>query len=461
MKGNTFAYLVMVVWPLMVIYFYRIKSIQVATLWCFIGGFMFLPVATEIDLPFMPAFGKNSIPVLSAIIGCWLIVNAPIKYFANKGWLKLFVLLIFCAPFMTVMMNKEGIIIGELYLPGLTNHDAFATIFNQLLFVTPFFIGKQFFKTYQDQLLMFKTLISAGLFYSILMLFEIRMSPQLHSWIFGYFPHSFGQQMRYGGFRPVVFMGHGLLVSFFTVLVLISATVLWRSREKIRRFTPAYMSCYFLVLLFLCKSLAALIYGMFAFLLIRSAKHKTQFRVAIILVALSLCYPIMTIMKVFPHQALINLAVSIDGDRAQSLEFRFHNEEVLLAHGRDKFFFGWGGWGRNRVYNEDTGKDETVTDGRWIITFGQYGWFGFIAEFGLLAITVFRANIASKLATQRNELDLLAAHAILVSLIMLDQLPNASLAPWLWLLAGILLGRSEDIIQKNKILNTMPIQTGS
>jgi hypothetical protein len=87
----------------------------------------------------------------------------------------------------------------------------------------------------------------------------------------------------------------------------------------------------------------------------------------------------------------------------------------------------------------------------WIITFGQYGWLGFIAEFGLLFMSVCRAYKASKLVKDKKEANLLSAHAILVSLIMMEQLPNATLAPWLWLLAGILLGRSEDIISKHKL----------
>jgi len=38
-------------WPLVVIYFYRTRSIQAATLWSILGEFMFLPVKTVVDLP--------------------------------------------------------------------------------------------------------------------------------------------------------------------------------------------------------------------------------------------------------------------------------------------------------------------------------------------------------------------------------------------------------------------------
>ena len=161
-------------------------------------------------------------------------------------------------------------------------------------------------------------------------------------------------------------------------------------------------------------------------------------------------YPFISITKAFPDQAIINIATSINKDRADSLKFRFDNEDVLLSHGRERLFFGWGGWGRNRVYNEVTGKDQFVTDGHWIVTFGQFGFIGFFAEFGLLAIAVLRASQVLKLMKSGLEQRLHSAHMLVVAIIMIDQLPNSSLSPWLWLLAGALLGRSESVITINK-----------
>tara|TARA_R110001592_G_scaffold55489_2_gene169479 strand:+ start:1936 stop:3324 length:1389 start_codon:yes stop_codon:yes gene_type:complete len=452
-QGNLIAYLVDISWPLIAIWLYRTKSIQVATLWTILGGFMFLPVRTEIDFPLIPPLGKHSIPVLSALIGIWLLKRQKISYINNDRWVKGLLLLFLMSPFITVLLNGDPISIGSRTMPGLTNHDAISATINQWLFVLPLLFGRQFFRTYEQQLLMFKTLVIAGLFYSILMLFEIRMSPQLHTWLYGYFPHSFGQQKRFDGFRPVVFMGHGLWVAFFAMTISLAATTLWKNGDKIRKLSPAMVSYYLLGVLVLCKSMASLFYGLYAYILIRYTSTKTQFRLAIFLVMLALLYPTMSILKVFPHQEVADLAGVIDQERAGSLMFRFNQEAILLEHGAERFFFGWGGWGRNRVFNDETGKDESVTDGRWIITFGVYGWFGFIAEFGLLTMTVFRAYIASKFVKDKKELNLLAAHAILVSLIIIDQLPNASLQPWLWLLAGVLLGRSDDIISKHKILS--------
>ncbi len=444
--GNSLAYIVLALWPLIAIYLYKNKSIQDATLWVIFGGLMFLPVKTAIDLPYLPALGKESIPAISALLGCWLIKNKRISYITELGKLKYLVIIFLTIPFITAGLNSDSINIGGYILPKFTYYDALSAAINQFLIITPFFIGRQFFKIYEQQLLMFKLLVMAGLLYSLPILFEVRMSPQLHTWIYGYFPHDFAQQMRFGGFRPVVFMGHGLLVSFFSALVLIASVALWRSKVKVRGFIPVWVSYYLLLVLLLCKSVGPFLYGIFGFFVVKMLSPKVQMRIAVMLVSLAMLYPVMSILKVFPHQALVGVAESISPERAQSLEFRFNNESKLLYIARERIFFGWGGWGRNRAYDEETGRDISVTDGRWILTLGQFGFFGFVAEFGLLAMTVFRARKASQYVIEKPEKVLLAAHALLVGVGMIDQLPNASLAPWLWLVAGVLLSRSEHII---------------
>lgn len=449
--GNWFAYTILLTWPLITVYLYRTKTIQAASLWAIVGGYMFLPVKTAIDLPYIPAMNKSTIPVISTLIACWLIKKKRISFIKAQSKISFFFILLMIVPLISAGLNKDGIIIGDLSLPSMSYYDGFTWSVSQFFLIAPFFVGKEIFKTFEDQLLMFKFLVAAGLLYSMPMLFEVRMSPQLHTWIYGYFPHSFAQVRRFDGFRPVVFMGHGLAVAFFMVAVLTSAAVLWKTRIKLNLFSPAIIAHYVLIVLMFCKSFAAFLYGVFAFVLILFSKPKTQIKIAVLLASMAMFYPIMSITNIFPHQTIIDVATSINEERGRSLQDRFDNEEKLLIHAKERFYFGWGGWGRNRVFNQETGKDESVTDGRWILTLGQFGIIGFIAEFGLLAMTVFRAYSALRFLESRRERTLLSAHALLVSIIMIDQLPNASLGPWLWLLAGILLGRSEAIIAQDKM----------
>jgi len=450
-QGNAFAYLVLLSWPLFSIWLYRKKSLQVATLVTIIGGFMLLPVKTFVDFPLIPPLGKHSMPVLAAIIGCWFIKGQKIKYFANQGVLQILVVTLFLSAFVTAELNTDRIFLEGYFLPGLSKHDAVSSVVTIFLTVTPFFIGKQFFRSYQDQLLMFRFLAIAGVLYTIPMLYEIRMSPQLHTLFYDYFPHSFAQQKRYDGFRPVVFIGHGLLVAFFTMCSLVAMLALGEIKQRIKKYPASMLSYYLLFVLVLCKSKASLLYGLFAVVLIKKISYNKQLKIAVLLAMLTLFYPAMSIMKVFPHQEIAELAEAyIGSDRAQSLIFRFDNEYRLLEHAGKRLFFGWGGWGRNRVYSEETGKDISVTDGKWIITLGTRGIIGFIAEFGMIAIVIFRAYSAAKKIKSPNEQTLLAGHALLVGIVMVNQLPNSGLEAWLWLLIGILLGRSENILAQNR-----------
>ena len=75
--------------------------------------------------------------------------------------------------------------------------------------LAPFYIGSRFLCSDKGRSELLKAFPVAALFYSLPMLLEVRISPQLHRWVYGYFPHSFVQQVRYGGYRPVSFLSTG------------------------------------------------------------------------------------------------------------------------------------------------------------------------------------------------------------------------------------------------------------
>ena len=126
------------------------------------------------------------------------------------------------------------------------------------------------------------------------------MSPQLHTWIYGYFPSIFSQQMRDGGFRPVVFLGHGLLVSFFAMTTTVAAAALWRTRTQIGRLPPAGITAYLSGVVLLCKTLSTILYGAVFVPLVRWASPRFQLRVASVLVILALSYPMLRIADIVP-----------------------------------------------------------------------------------------------------------------------------------------------------------------
>ena len=250
--------------------------------------------------------------------------------------------------------------------------------------------------------------------------------------------------MRYGGFRPIVFMENGLVAAFFLMTATVAAAAFWRTRTRVQKFAPAAITAYLSAVLILCKSLGALVYGVALVPLVRLARPRLQLRVAMILAIFAVTYPLLRAADLVPTNYIVEAARSISEERADSLQFRFDHEQRLLERASQRILFGWGRCGRSRIYDE-WGNDIGITDGRWTITLGQFGIFGFLAEFGLLALPVFRAASALRFAESERDSIFLAALALIVAINMIDLLPNASLSPWTWLLAGALLGRAETL----------------
>jgi hypothetical protein len=445
MQPNTFAFLTLLSWPLVTLWLYRARPINQAMLWTILGAWLLLPVGAEIKIPGVPQFDKVSIPNIGALIGCVVVARHPIRFWNRFGLAEVLLLMSLIGPFITSKLNDDPILIGVRILPALSNYDAISAVVGEFIFLIPFFLGRQLLRASADNVEILRAMTIAGLLYTIPILFEIRMSPQLHAWFYGYFPHDeFGQQVRNGGFRAVVFLGHGLWVAFFVMMSTIAASALWRTRTRVLRLPPAGVAAYLAAILVLQKSMGALIYCGVAVPLVRFTRPRFQLRVATVLVSIALLYPMLRMAHLFPTSVLVNASTFVSGERADSLEFRFENEERLLQRASQRLIFGWGGWGRNRLYDE-YGKDTSVVDGHWIAMIGAFGLFGFVGKFGLLCLPVFRALSALKFARSIPDKVYLAALALMLSINIVDLLPNSTLSPWSWLLAGALLGRAETL----------------
>lgn len=436
---NLFAYMALIAWPLISLGFFKRFQPLTAVFCTIVGGYLLLPTKVEIDFPFVPPLDKESIPAIAALIGCIYIAKIKIALIPRSGLERWLFIILLSIPFITVMNNPESI----NGIPGLTYYDSLSAVISQYLALIPFLIGLQLVKSYEDQLQLFRLLVIAGLLYSLPILFEVRMSPQLHTWIYGFFSHSFGQQIRAGGFRPTVFLGHGLLVAMFVAVVLGAATLLWKNNTKIRDIPPYIIVVYFFVLLFLCKTMSAFLLGAFLLFAIGWMPVYIIRRLALVTLFVVIFYPVLSIFDLVPHQDLIEIAEILDTQRADSLAFRFHQEVGLLEHAQEKIFFGWGGWGRNRL-------SDSVTDGYWIILLGQYGLAGFTALFGLALLSGWRGIKSLRLIYTRDEQRLMAGHVLIVAIILVDQLPNFSLYSWLWFFIGALLGRANHTLQEQR-----------
>jgi hypothetical protein len=435
-------------WPIVALWLYRTRPIGQATVLTILGGFLLLPMGAIIKFEMIPAFDKESIPSLVAFLACIIVRRRAIRFSNGLGLVELLILTFLISPIITSLLNYDPIVFEGFVLPGLGLYDAGSTIISRLVVLIPFFLGRQFLRSTVDNENILRMLVAAGLIYSLPMLFEVRMSPQLNTWIYGYFPTSFGQQFRYGGFRPVVFLGHGLYTAFFAMTTVVAAAALWRAQSRILRFMPAGVVGYLGIVLAFCKSAGPIVYGAFLVPLVRWATPRMQLRVATVLVVFALAYPTLRAMDLVPTKLMLEVSESVSAERAESLRERFSNEYQLLERASQRFWFGWGRFGRSRIRDEYGSFNSTALappDGYWIITMGQFGFVGFLATFGLLGLSVFRAASALRFAESKRDRNFFAALALIVAVYIVNLLPNSDIFSWTWLLVGALLGRAEAL----------------
>jgi hypothetical protein len=158
------------------------------------------------------------------------------------------------------------------------------------------------------------------------------------------------------------------------------------------RISARVCSLYLGVVLVLCKSVAAAVEGIALSLLLLFTSLRTAMRCAVLMAALALFYPAVRIADLMPLEQIVAVSDALDPSRAKSLNFRFESEEAMLAKARERFLFGWGGYRRAWVFDEETGENITVPDGYWIIQLGGRGLVGFLTAYALYTIPVFRAG---------------------------------------------------------------------
>jgi hypothetical protein len=425
-------------WPAVCIVLFVLLPIEAAAVWSLLAGYLLLPSATSVDISLLPPLDKFTIPAISTFILCWMKgTQSPPPRRSLLIYALAFASVM--SPILTSFTNSFELQNAGHSISGFYPLDGLKLGLRNLVTLAPFFVGMRFLSSDKARTLLLGSVPAAALFYSIPMLFEIRMSPQLHHWVYGFFPHRFGQQIRDGGFRPVVFLNHGLEVALFAAMAVIAATILVRSKRRILGLPPGAVAAYLGVILLLCKTMGAAVYAAAAAPLVLVTRPRTWVRVACAITLLVCAYPALRLYDIVPVHQIAKAANSISIDRSASFLSRVTNEDALLAKADERPFLGWGSWGRNRVYDSATGEDVSVTDGQWIIQFGMYGWLGYLSMFGLFAAAVWRARTVVRGPATPSTIAL-AGLSLLLAVNVVDLLPNANLLPLTFLMAGSIAG---------------------
>ncbi len=444
-------------WPLVVLILFRRTSLPVALACSVIAGYLLLPTKVDFNLPLLPLIGKNLIPSAAAAVMAYVILRqravlskrrpemAFSDTFVRPGWLprsritRGLLLILILGAFMTAWTNGDRLIYGSRALSNLSTYDAFSTTMNTLVGLLPLFLARKFLAHPDHHRTLLLIFCLAGLLYSLPALYEVRMSPQLNKIIYGFFPSDWRQARRGDGFRPLVFLKHGLLLGLFLSSALLAAIAYWRAtRTDWRWFIFAGAGWLFMTLI-LAKSLGALLTVIFLAPILLFLSVRLQLLAAAAIAVLVLTYPVLRGTDLVPVAQVASMVEKINPARAQSFQTRLSNENWLLRKANERPAFGWGKWGRARVY-DDQGRDFSRTDGLWVITIGEGGWARYIGEFGLLALPI----LLLTLHRRRYEISLATSGlALVLAANLLDLIPNSGLTPITWLMAGALLGRLE------------------
>lgn len=441
---NIFAYLVLLSSPIAAVVLFRLLPLERALVWTIIGFHLFLPSSTQIKFPMIPAIDRALVPALSAFVLCALMsprMTLTLDGFSRTGRQVLFILfgLVVVTPIITVLHNTEPIIDGRIFLPGLRLYDAWGLISVILVAMIPLWLGIRYLNNPAGHRAILEIIAIAGLVYTIPALVEIRLSPQLHTWVYGFFPSDFIQHMRGDGFRPTVFLNHGLMLGIFFCMSIISAAVLYREarREGKKAFFWLATAIWVTFVLFLSKSLGAfvlaILFGGSVFLFGR----RVQVWIGVTVAVIVLLYPMLRGAGWIPVDTVHDLALMVSEERAASLKFRLDNEDALLDKANLKPVAGWGSWGRNALYDPETGEMTSITDGIWLIFIGVYGWLGYIGRFGLLTVPIILYALRHK---SMGPSYITPGLIMVLAALLVDLLPNAGLVNYVWLMAGAVAG---------------------
>jgi len=423
---NAFAWVALAAWPLVALAVYALRrgraSVARTTTWMMLLPVMFLPSGVTFGGP--GALNKDRIAFLSIWVALQVFHQRDLAPGApSRAFPRTVLAALAAGAFLTVFTNGDVLTFGPRVLPGLGLGDAASMVIRLVVSVyVPFVVGQQVYRTERDLRDLLEVLSLCGLVYLPFCLVELRLSPQFHHWVYGFTPGTFAEALRGSGYRPIVFMDNGLAVAIFSFTTFAAALALGRARVRVGPPSPRLRTAVTGLLVLLCKSLAAILYAAFAAPL-RLLSSALVSRAAAALSVLVLAFPVLRMGLLVPIDRLIELFARIDPARALSLAYRFKNEDALILRALERPIFGWGYSARAWVYGAD-GSTTTVTDGLWIIFFGNSGLVGLFGFFALVIVPVF-AVLRHRARMSPSAQVLASTLALVVALYGVDSLPNS------------------------------------
>lgn len=449
--GNPLAIIALTLWvPLIFFFFIRFKSRPaLAGALSVLGGVLFLPEKVCFNLPILPDLDKVALPVLTTLIACFIFARQKFAETKPFEGIDAIFLLVLVADVGMMLTNGDALISpkAKTVRSAIGPYELFGQVVLDLMIVYgTYYLGRVLFSRLQDVLAFVRVMFGFGLVYAGLALIELRFSPQLHTWVYGFMQSDFMHAARAGGYRPMIFLQQGLVFARFMAVALISGILLWRMNLLGKKGLVGLIigSLIFMV----CKSLGALIFYLLFGPIVAFASSKMHRRVIFVFAFIVAAYPLARGLDLIPVDDLLEIFASYSQERADSMMTRFDNEAELLDRARERIWFGWGGFGRSLVYN-DEGIPTSIVDGEWIGIMGYRGIIGFIGSYGLYLLPLFLAVRRIKMLQSTEHQLVLGGFAIITTILALDTIPNAAsnLPHYFW--SGAVAGAAQGFVRED------------
>ncbi len=358
--------------PLSLLLFALLRA-RTALLATFLIAVLFLPCFSY-KMAILPAYGKASAGAYMALVGTLLFHPQLLLQFRPR-WVDIFPLAWTLWQIVPSLANGFGL------------YDGAAMALNHfLVWTVPFFLGRVYFTEPAHVRQVGIALVVGGLAYVLPCAIEIKYSPQFHFWLYGTYNSSFAENVRLDGFRPVVFMTHGLMLGMWMCMTALVATWLWWTEKKLRvsSMPIGRVAIILLVVGVFTRSTGAvglMILGGLA--LIVTFRFRTKLAL-IAMIAITPTYIFLRYYDLWDPVVIGQFAAAATGDsgREGSLTARTGQEAVVIAEMHQRPLAGWGHWG--------PGQDQL-----WLILGRNTGLPGlalWIAYFSLpLSLTMTRA----------------------------------------------------------------------
>lgn len=410
--------------PISLLLFARLPARR-AVIGTLLIGWLFLPAMGGIVIPGLPDYTKGTATGLNALLGVVLFDGRRLMRF-RLAWYDVPVLVFCTSGFVSCWVNGQGTWSGISFV-------AHTLLFSGV----PYLLGRVYFCDAAALKELALGIFIGGLIYIPLCLWEVRMSPELAKQFYGERPTRLAHAMRYGGYKPIVFMSGGLMVAMWMSVASLCGIWLRSAVRRLWGIPLPWLTLGLIVTTILCKSAGAIILLLVGIICYHSARYA---RTALPLIATIVFVPTYMIVRstgTLTGEKVMELASDVfDQERVASLGTRLTNEDLLSEHALEQPFFGWGSGGDFHVV-DDRGRQLTVADGLWVIVLGKRGLVGLVAMTlaMLLPAVLFLLRVPVRRWSSRR-LAPCAGMTVAVVMYSVDCLPNAMLNPFILLAWG-------------------------